>query len=122
MNILTETFAKRLSYMLEVRNMKPMDLCELTGVSKSAISSYLSGRFKPKQQRLYKLSKALNCDPAFLMGININPPECSSLKLTAEEEKMIKKYRQLNEQDKDFFNDVLNTKISKISTKKCSIV
>ena len=49
-----------------------MELVEVTGISKSAISQYLSGAFVPKQKNTYKLADALNVDPAWLMGREVN--------------------------------------------------
>ncbi len=40
---MTDSFAERLAYALEVRGMKQIELAEETGISKSAISQYLSG-------------------------------------------------------------------------------
>ena len=52
----------RLKKALAIRGMKQSELSEITGVSKSAISQYLSGSFEPKQDR------ALNVSEAWLMG------------------------------------------------------
>ena len=45
------------------------ELCKRTGITKSALSQYLSGTFKPKQKRTYLLAKALNVSEAWLMGM-----------------------------------------------------
>ena len=52
--------------------MRPVDLSERTGISRSVISSYLAGRWKAKQDNLYLISKAMNIDPAWLMGYDIS--------------------------------------------------
>lgn len=62
----------RLKTGLEIRDMKPIELSEKTGISKSAISQYLSGYAKPKQDRIYLISKALNVDPGWLMGFDVS--------------------------------------------------
>lgn len=72
MNGRIDTFANRLSKALLIRNIKPVDLAEKTGISKSKISSYMSGRYKAKQDGIYLLSKALDVDPGWLMGYDVS--------------------------------------------------
>ena len=72
MNGRIDTFANRLSKALIIRNIKPVDLAEKTGISKSKISSYMSGRYKAKQDGIYLLSKALDVDHGWLMGYDVS--------------------------------------------------
>ena len=72
-----ETTAKRLKEIMEIRNIKQVDLMERTDISKGALSSYLSGRYIPKQENVYKLAKALSVNPAWLMGLDV-PMEISN--------------------------------------------
>ena len=46
------------------------ELCNKTGINKGAMSSYLSGRYFPKQQALEKLATALHVSIFYLMGFN----------------------------------------------------
>ena len=71
MSELIDTFANRLSKAMNIRNIKPVALCEKTGIDKSKLSSYMSGRYKAKQDGVDILSKALNVDPAWLMGYDV---------------------------------------------------
>ena len=48
--------------------MKQVDLCELTGIGKSSISTYLSGEYEPKQRNLYRIAEALEVNVSWLMG------------------------------------------------------
>ena len=61
-------FAERLNYAINIRNIKPTKLSELTGIDKSKLSSYMSGRYKAKQDGIYLLAKVLNVSEAWLMG------------------------------------------------------
>lgn len=63
-----ETLAIRLRKAMEEQNIKQIELTEKTGIPKSAISQYLSGKFVPKQDRLTVLAVALNVNEAWLMG------------------------------------------------------
>jgi transcriptional regulator with XRE-family HTH domain len=92
-----KTFAERLKHYMEQANMKQTDLVEKTKINKSSISEYLSGNYEPKQRNIYKIATALGIKPSQLMGIsNTSEPPAPTIKLTAQEEEHIKKYRQLN--------------------------
>ncbi len=66
MNIL---LIKRIKKMLEKLNLTQADLAKATGIRASSISDYLSGKYDPKQDKIYLIAKALNVSPAWLMGI-----------------------------------------------------
>ena len=59
---------KRLRKAVDDSGYTQTELCEKTGITKGALSSYLSGRYFPKQQALDKLSEALNVPIFWLMG------------------------------------------------------
>lgn len=61
----------RLKEAMDIRNMKAVNLCEKTGIPKGAVSYYLAGKSKPKQDRIYLLSKALGINEAWLMGYDV---------------------------------------------------
>lgn len=63
--------AERIKEGMAIRNLKQSDLVEKTGISKGALSSYISGRYIPKQNNIYKISKALNVNEAWLMGNDV---------------------------------------------------
>ena len=59
---------KRLRKAVENSGYSQTQLCEITGINKGALSSYLSGRYYPKQQAIERLSEALNVPIFWLMG------------------------------------------------------
>lgn len=71
MNELIDTFSNRLNEAIRINNIKPIELSEKTGIDKSKISSYMSGRYKAKQDGIYLLAKALNVSEAWLMGLDV---------------------------------------------------
>lgn len=71
MSLLIEEMKNRLTQALFDRNMKPIELAEITKIPKSSISQYMSGYAKPKNDRIYLLAKALNVSEAWLMGYNV---------------------------------------------------
>lgn len=66
-----EAFKDRLTRAMSLRDIRPIDLANLTKIPKSGISQYMSGRAQPGQKKLYILSKALNVSEAWLMGYNV---------------------------------------------------
>ena len=65
------TTSERLREIMSIRNMKQVEIIERTGISKGALSSYISGHYVPKQDNIYKLAEALNVNPAWLMGLDV---------------------------------------------------
>ena len=63
-----DTFQNRLKEALKIRNMKPVELSEKTGLSESLISKYLSGKAIARQNKLFKLAVALDVSEAWLIG------------------------------------------------------
>ena len=61
----------RIKEAMHLRNKTQAELCEITGIPKSAMSQYVSGKFVPKQTRIYLLAKALNVNEAWLMGYDV---------------------------------------------------
>lgn len=86
-----KTSKERIAEAMRIRNISQSKLTRDTGISKGAISSYLSGRYEPKQDSIYKLAKALNVNEAWLMGYDV-PMERDAVsdKLDEYEMEMIK--------------------------------
>lgn len=96
-----ESCATRIRKALLIRNMKQSELCQKTKIASSAMSEYLSGKYEPKQDKIYLMSEALNVDPVWLMGFDVpmdkdnkkispNEPE-----LTEGEKVMLELFRQI---------------------------
>lgn len=62
-----EIFSKKLKFALKVKEIKPSELSKITGIPKSGISQYLSGKIVPKYQNLDKIAKALNVSAIWFM-------------------------------------------------------
>lgn len=97
-----EAFKDRLRRAMSVRGMKSVELCERSGVPKSAVSYYLAGKSKPKADRLYIISKALDVSEAWLMGYDVPMDR-------AEKQKKVDQLAELIDQlrsDPEFFEAV----------------
>lgn len=66
-----DTFKNRFNTIIRLRNIKPIELSEKTGIPKSAISQYMSGLYEPKQKNIYKLCKILDVSEPWLMGLDV---------------------------------------------------
>lgn len=71
MDKLVDTFTNRLNKAISLRGIKPIELSEKTGIDKSKISSYMSGRYKAKQDGVYLLAHALDVSEVWLMGYDV---------------------------------------------------
>ena len=65
-------FKDRFSVVLNDRNMSMADVAKITGISRSSLSEYAKGKFVPKQDKVYLISKALDVSPAWLMGFDVD--------------------------------------------------
>ena len=63
-----ETFHNRLQQAMQQKHMTQSDLCAKTGISRSTMSQYCSGSFRPKESKLRLPAKALGAKEAWLLG------------------------------------------------------
>ena len=73
------TIAERIRFAMNVRNVKQVEMVQRTGITKGAFSSYLSGNYNPKKDKLELIADALDININWLMGENV-PMENSSAK------------------------------------------
>jgi repressor LexA len=66
------TFASRLKKAMELREVSAADISRKVDISTAAISRYLKGAYKPKQDKIYSLSKYLRVSPTWLMGFDVD--------------------------------------------------
>lgn len=75
-----DSFSNRMRQAMAMQNMKQTELVEKTGLTKSAVSQYYSGKFEPKQKGIYLIAKALNVNEAWLMGFDVEMEKQSVIK------------------------------------------
>ncbi|MGN1403518.1 MAG: LexA family protein [Ruminococcus sp.] len=63
-----EDFTARLNQAMQQKQMTQSELCEKTGISRSTMSQYCSGSFRPRDSKLRRMAKALGVKEAWLMG------------------------------------------------------
>lgn len=67
-----DTFQSRLEKAIQLKNIKPVELHEITGISESLLSKYLSGNAVARQKKLTILADALNVNEVWLMGYDVS--------------------------------------------------
>jgi transcriptional regulator with XRE-family HTH domain len=93
----------RLNEAIEAAGMRPVDLCEKTGIPKSMLSYYLNGKTKPKADRLHIIAKALDVSEAWLLGYDVPKFRTEDQKKNDQLAQLIVKMRS----DNDFYNTVV---------------
>lgn len=67
-----DTLSSRLKYAMQIKGVSQAELVRRTGINKGALSSYINGRYEPKQKAIYKIAKALNINEAWLLGYDVD--------------------------------------------------
>lgn len=101
-----EAFANRFQKAINLNGIKPIELANKTGIDKSVISSYLSGRYKPGEDNLSILAKQLDVSEAWLQGYDVPIKQ-------VQENKKIDELDLLYDKTKDVLN---NTEIDVIKS------
>ncbi len=63
-------FSQRLAAAMNEKGISQSQLAKITRIPRSAINQYLSDRFMPRRERIEVISRALNVNPAWLMGLS----------------------------------------------------
>ena len=69
--IRTTSPADRIRAAMTDKGLKQVDLVNATGLDKSQVSSYLSGKYEPKQLAINKLAIALDVSEMWLWGYDV---------------------------------------------------
>lgn len=106
------TTPERLREAMAIKEKKQIDLVRATGIDKGSISSYLSGRYEPKQEAIYKLAIALDVSEMWLWGYNVPMERTQKQKNNDAISDIVVKLRS----DEEFLSIV--DKISKMDSEK----
>lgn len=101
----------RIKEAMKIREMRQIDLAKATGISKPAISQYVSGKYVPKQAATFLIAKALNVSEAWLMGYDVPmervapPPKADAL--TNSEASLVEAFRKLSNSKRKLAVDIV---------------
>ncbi len=94
--------SERIREAMILAGKKQADLVRETGLDRSAISSYLSGKYEPKQNAINKLAIALNVSEMWLWGYDVPKDRTHEQKKNDDLAKIIAQMRK----DPKFFKVV----------------
>lgn len=105
-----ESTAHRLRKAMSISGKTQADLVRETGIGKSNLSRYITGKYDPKSDAIYKLAKALNVAEMWLWGCDVPmerpaPEELGTLAadvlLNPDLLSLVRIYLELEEADKN---------------------
>ncbi|MDT2815995.1 S24 family peptidase [Vagococcus carniphilus] len=108
-----DNISHRLKYAMDLRGVTATKLSEGTKISRSSISEWLSGKYMPKQDKIFSIAKYLNVDEAWLLGLDVpieKKPDIVEIYSKLDDDRQNKVY--------NFANEQLNQQENKISTLK----
>jgi len=104
-------FRTRLMQALKNRKMTPAILGQLTGLHPATIYRYISGERVPSIDQVAKIADALNVDPSWLMGYNVEADY--TIKLNEQDAVLVEKLRQLDPEDKKHLEFIVDQLLKK---------
>ena len=96
----------RIAEALSIRGWKQVDLCERTGIKKASINGWIKQNWRPKQESLYKMAKALDVNEMWLAGYDVEMERPASRINVDEMTEIIKALRA-----NDKYRDVIDIMI-----------
>lgn len=81
--------AERIKEIMKMYGIKQSEFCERTGLNKSIVSLYVSGKREPAQDNIFIIAQAFNVEPAWLMGYDVP----MNNKISAENAQLVNKIR-----------------------------
>ena len=109
--------AARLQEAMRNAGKSQADLVRETGIGKSNISRYISGRFDPKSDAVHKLAVALNVSEMWLWGCDVPMERSTEAKkeqptgfdgLSEKKKSFIEKVMQMSESELDKLDKILS--------------
>lgn len=102
---------KRLNEAFDASGLTQTELCNKTGITKGAMSSYLSGRYFPKQRTIELLADALNVSITYLMGYEdiVMDENGIVMDYIAEDKILLEKIKKLPPPSRKLLNSILDT-------------
>lgn len=108
-------FSIRLQKALDLNKMRPIELAAKTGIDKSSISSYLSGRYKANDDNLHSIAKALDVSEAWLLGYDVSIDGKNTVEPFDELDILFSKYKDiLTDDDKEYIKFIIEKRKKEI--------
>lgn len=108
--------AERLREALSATGKKQADLVRETGLDRGSISSYLSGKYEPKQKAIFKMAQALGVSESWLLGYDVPMHRTDEQKKNDQLAELIVQMRK----DPAFYSLVV--RLSKVETEQRDLI
>ena len=95
------TSNERIEKLLEYTGDRPVDMANKANLSRSTITRYLNGSFKPTQETIDKIASAYNVNPAWFRGYDVN-------RMKVSDKQILNKINMLTERDKLFVLNIID--------------
>ncbi|HAE61020.1 MAG TPA: hypothetical protein DCG38_01575 [Eubacteriaceae bacterium] len=106
---------ERLRHLLKKDKLKQVDVCHAAGISKNAMSNYISGNRVPDTKALYKLSKVFSVSMEWLLTGDEN---VTTISLGQTEKSMLDLFRGLSQEDREEIIMLIDLKYHRSRRKK----
>lgn len=113
---------RRLNEAFRASGMTQTELCKRTGITQGAFSSYLSGRYFPKQRAIELLANVLNVSIPYLMGYEDVVMEENGMVIDhlTDDGILIEKIRKLSPPARRMLNSIIDTMIKEETNDRVS--
>lgn len=108
-------FAARLNQFLREYDMSRSDLAKKLNVSTAAVTYWCNGIKSPRMDKVDAMCSIFHCRRSDFME---DTPQLSSLALSASEDKLLRNYRILDQEDRQQVDLIMDTFVSKDKYKK----
>jgi transcriptional regulator with XRE-family HTH domain len=111
----------RIVMLREQKGLTQYELAEKAHISKSVMNRIELGTRPIRDDELISFAKILGVTADFLLGLtssDIKENLTPNTKIIFKEELLIKKYRQLNDDDKEYINDFIDLRLAKQAKEK----
>lgn len=112
-----ESVANRLRKAMNISGKSQADLVRETGIGKSNLSRYITGKFDPKSDTVYKLATALGVSEMWLWGCDVPMERPDEIKkeqpiefdgLSEKQKDFMEKVRQMSDDQLDRLDTILS--------------
>lgn len=116
-DIKLKKFSKRLRQVMNENDQTIYDIADILDLSSSTISKYINSKINPKITTIKILSQKYNINPVWLMGYDVEKYlENKLINLKKEEISLIKKYRKLSSEKKQYIQGIMQSTLDNDSS------
>lgn len=94
-------FRNRLIDAMQIMQISQEELSRRTKINKSTISRYVKGEILPKVDNTFIISKALNVNPAWLMGMNVPMRDVEAAQNAEQDARLLKYFKSMKPENKE---------------------